>query len=329
MLSTEFRWRDVVPDEKHELGRGAFGRVVYGCTKEKKTRSGIIPARDVAVKFWMRPLATMDDQRAFMREIEVANTVHHPACVSLLSYSIVPVATVCEFLKYTLRNVIQSESRGVPPTSTLPDHTEVKWDDTTRAIVAIGVAFGMEYLHSKNIIHRDLKTDNILLDDRFRPKVGDFGLSKIMSTDTEQVSHAMQMTSNLGTPLFMAPELFMDVDDPYTTAVDVYAYGMLLYELCTLARPFKEKGEMQKFQLQLFVAGGQRPTIPPEVPDSYRALMTECWNHNPSARPTFAQIVQKMVAIGRDGEYQYLFEGTDINVYEEYLDYVRAPPNHR
>jgi serine/threonine protein kinase len=222
---------------------------------------------------------------------------------------------VSERLDIDLGKVLRGEARDTP--------RSVEWNDTKRSIVAIGVAIGMKFIHSCNVIHRDLKPENVLLDNRFWPRVADFGLSKIMSLGSEQVTHAVTMTMNLGTPLYMAPELFDGAD--YTTSIDVYAFAMFLYELCTQAKPFREKGEMKRFSLAKYVTEGERPTIPDYVPENYRLLMQACWDHVPANRPTFHEIVDRMLEQDARHEYKFLFEGADVNEYEEYLDYVNHP----
>jgi hypothetical protein len=89
---------------------------------------------------------------------------------------------------------------------------------------------------------------------------------------------------------------------------------MFLYELCTAAKPFKEKGQMGRFNLTAYVVGGLRPTVPDYVPACFNELMTQCWNQTPEQRPTFKEIVTS-IATG-----QYVFFDTDTEQYENYLD---------
>jgi serine/threonine protein kinase len=111
-------------------------------------------------------------------------------------------------------------------------------------------------IHSHSVIHWDLKTENVLLDSDFYPHVANLGLSKIMPMGEEQVKKAVQMTMGVGTLRYVAPELFEEGTDPYTTAVDVYAYGMFLYELCTAVKPFEKKGEEKRFVLSNHIVDG-------------------------------------------------------------------------
>jgi serine/threonine protein kinase len=130
------------------------------------------------------------------------------------------------------------------------------------------------------------------------------------------------MTMDVGTPMVMAPELLIsENDDPYTIAVDVYAYAMLLYQICTRSMPWALDGK-HAFTLFTYVSDGKRPDIPRSVPANFRDLITACWSHNPSARPTFQAIVEEMV--DTTGPYKYLFPAADVGKYRAYLEYVQS-----
>ncbi|KAK8843221.1 hypothetical protein M9Y10_025072 [Tritrichomonas musculus] len=94
----------------------------------------------------------------------------------------------------------------------------------------------MTYMHSHKVIHRDLKPQNVLLDEFLNPKISDFGLSKL--TDFLSISMNIQSQRGLkGTPICMAPEILLN--ENYSTASDVYAFAFVLYELFTLESPYE------------------------------------------------------------------------------------------
>jgi serine/threonine protein kinase len=308
VLQTALRFNEIKWTEDEILGAGKFGKVCGGVRPGLPSRrrgAPDYPEIRVAVKLWKKPPQTETDMRLFMRELEVSIRLQHPALLTILCYSMSPYATVTERMTTDVAKVLVLEGKGLSPQG---------WNMTKKAIVAAGVAIAMCFMHKQNVIHRDLKTENVMLDSDFYPRVADFGLSKIMSMGEEQVKNALEMTQNVGTPLYMAPELFEDSTDPYTTAVDVYAYGMFMYELCTTAKPFKEKSQETPFKFQQYVIDGQRPTIPPYVPDPFKELMTKCWDKAAEQRPTFQEIVEA-ISTG-----QFVFDDTDQQEYEDYLD---------
>jgi hypothetical protein len=141
----------------------------------------------------------------------------------------------------------------------------------------------MRYLHSHRIIHRDLKSPNVLLDERLLPKIADFGLSRFVTDCTSPAP----MTGNLGTPMWMAPEI---VDNrPYGFPVDVYAFGMVLWEMYTEKIPYEGLSREEVFAR--LVTAGERPPLPdPGLPIA--RLIARCWDGEPLRRPSFNAIFE-------------------------------------
>ena len=113
------------------------------------------------------------------------------------------------------------------------------------------ICYGMRYLHSHNIIHRDLKLSNVLVvsDDENCSgvvcKISDFGTSReVDMTTTLSMSQSMTMTSNIGTPLYMAPEL-VSGQGHYSMKADVYSYGILMISLWNQKPPYSEMGDIE------------------------------------------------------------------------------------
>ena len=158
-------------------------------------------------------------------------------------------------------------------------------DEAQRRSWLSDISMGMAYLYSKGVEHRDLKSLNVLLDGARRCKVTDFGLSKSESLATA----ATQATAGgdaKGTPAYMAPELLDS--NTFTEKTDVYAYGMIVFEVLAGDTPWSGLNQMQ-IMMQVCIQK-DRPKLDGGAPADLVALMQRCWDHEPDARPTFAAI---------------------------------------
>ena len=149
------------------------------------------------------------------------------------------------------------------------------------------IACGMEFLHHNGIIHRDLKSGNVLLGERMIAKLCDFGTAR-------KLDHTTAQTRPTGTYRWMAPEVAKEDRARISQKCDVYSYGMVLYELVSLQLPFKDDQEM----MAIFSAfQGKRPSLPEsdsECQPFLRRLITACWDEDPKARPTFQEIIHAL-----------------------------------
>ncbi|KAI3430797.1 hypothetical protein D9Q98_009209 [Chlorella vulgaris] len=151
--------------------------------------------------------------------------------------------------------------------------------------LAHDAAAGLAYLHP-SVVHRDLKPQNILLDEEGRAKLADFGISRVKDPTKSYLS---QVTNDNGTPMYMAPEQFNGsrVDEK----VDVYALGIILNECYTRRQPWKDSQHF--FQIILKVAiNGERPWLDPDCPEPLRRLITKCWHQDPHMRPSCAEVMR-------------------------------------
>ena len=158
-------------------------------------------------------------------------------------------------------------------------------DEEQRRSWLSDIALGMAYLYSKGVEHRDLKSLNVLLDGALRCKVTDFGLGKSESLNTVATQSTMGGGAK-GTPTYMAPELLQS--NIFTEKGDVYAYGMIVFEVLTGELPWSGINQMQ-IMMQVCVQK-ERPPVPVSAPSDLVALMERCWAHEPDARPTFAKV---------------------------------------
>jgi hypothetical protein len=183
------------------------------------------------------------------------------------------------------------DHHGAPPVSfgnsrisaPIPPRGSWPWELVKR--VSCGAARGMAYLHSGNppVLHRDLKSANLLLDESYTTKVCDFGLSRLKA-------QARSMTGNCGTVQWMAPEVLANRD--YDEKADVYSYGIIVWELLSRECPYEG---MTAIQCALAVLNrDKRPEIPKWCPPGLHALIKACVKKEPSERPTFVEIIQML-----------------------------------
>lgn len=172
---------------------------------------------------------------------------------------------------------------------------ETKFNLVTLIDIARQTAQGMDYLHAKNIIHRDLKSNNIFLHDMV-VKIGDFGLATVKT----RWSGGKQFQQPSGSILWMAPEVIrMQEDTPYSFQSDVYAYGVVLYELLTGQLPYSHINN--KDQILFMVGRGSlRPdlnNLPPETPKALRRLLEDCIKFKRDDRPLFRPILSSLESL--------------------------------
>eukprot|EP00561_Arcocellulus_cornucervis_P008751 CAMPEP_0185827128 /NCGR_PEP_ID=MMETSP1322-20130828/31893_1 /TAXON_ID=265543 /ORGANISM="Minutocellus polymorphus, Strain RCC2270" /LENGTH=862 /DNA_ID=CAMNT_0028524859 /DNA_START=250 /DNA_END=2838 /DNA_ORIENTATION=- len=157
-----------------------------------------------------------------------------------------------------------------------------------RLTAAYDVARALKYLHENNIVYRDLKPDNCGFDIRNDVKVFDFGLAKEL-TARDRVGLDQYKASGLtGSRRYMAPEVVLC--KPYGLSVDVFSFGIFLWELLAMKEPFEDY-DVHK-HARLVVKKGRRPMMKTYWPGYVKQLMESCWATDPRARPTFAEIYQ-------------------------------------
>jgi serine/threonine protein kinase len=153
-------------------------------------------------------------------------------------------------------------------------------------------AAGLAFMHSKSVIHRDLKPHNILISCDNHAKIADFGLSKILGqggTGSEAT-----YTSNVGTPAYMAPELLaVGSTAQYSGAVDIFSFGVILNAMYRQAMPYDEKAFSGVLHLLRAVVEGHRPFVPDHCPKFLSDLMRCCWDPEPEQRITARGVMAK------------------------------------
>ncbi|KAK7318055.1 hypothetical protein RJT34_02752 [Clitoria ternatea] len=246
------------------FAQGAFGKLYRG------TYNG----EDVAIKILERPendpaKAQLMEQQ-FQQEVMMLATLKHPNIVRFIGACRKPMVwcIVTEYAKggSVRQFLMKRQNRSVPLKLAVKQ--------------ALDVARGMAYVHGLGLIHRDLKSDNLLIFGDKSIKIADFGVARI-EVQTEG------MTPETGTYRWMAPEMIQH--RPYTQKVDVYSFGIVLWELITGMLPFQNMTAVQA--AFAVVNKNVRPIIPNDCLPVLREIMTRCWDPNPDVRPPFAEIV--------------------------------------
>lgn len=145
------------------------------------------------------------------------------------------------------------------------------------------IASGMHYLHSHKIIHRDLKSPNILIAEEDILRISDFGTSRTWNGVSEKMTFA-------GTVAWMAPEAIQE--KPCSEKVDIWSFGVVLWELLTCEVPYNG---MENSAIMYSVGSGKLcPPIPDTCPDGFKLIMQMCWKFNPRDRPSFKLILSHL-----------------------------------
>lgn len=159
--------------------------------------------------------------------------------------------------------------------------------------IGLDIALGLHFMHTQKppILHRDLKSHNVLMMHDYRAKLADFGLSKVKSETATQSRGEDTKSKETGTLAWMAPEQF-DPKGKVTKATDIYSFGMVLWELATRQLPFSNTQNAQI--LMLWIMAGKHPDIPKACQPEYRDVIETCWKQKPDERATAKLLVKSL-----------------------------------
>jgi len=169
-----------------------------------------------------------------------------------------------------------------------------------RLKVAYCIADALEYLHSRHVVFRDLKPANVGFDCNDCVKMFDFGFATSIAPLLNQEYQGYgPLTETCGTRRYMAPEVALKLG--YGKEVDVYSFGMLLWEICVLEKPFDSIQSVEEFH-DLVVLCGKRPSLhsDPLWTPSLKHLMSRCWSTDPLDRPTMVEVKTMLCNVLRD-----------------------------
>jgi serine/threonine protein kinase len=186
-----------------------------------------------------------------------------------------------------------------------------EWTPTVRSKTILGVACGMLHLHNNSTVHGHLSPALVRYDANLNPRLVDFGFSKLIR---EEVTG--DGIGNINCKFeYLAPEILRLTEEEYHTSVDVFSYGMILYQLVTGLDIFpEEKSSDDKGELLI---RGSRPSFPDDVDPFWKQIISRCWEEDPKERPFFIHIVRRLSE--RQGDF---LPGCDMTVFNSYRDGV-------
>ncbi|XP_048130596.1 serine/threonine-protein kinase STY46-like isoform X3 [Rhodamnia argentea] len=227
--------------------------------------------QDVAVKILKSEQLNDTLQDEFAQEVAILRQVQHKNIVRFIGACTKP-PHFCIVTEYMPGGSLYSYLHK--------NHNVLKLPQLLK--FAIDVCEGMEYLHKSNIIHRDLKTANLLMDNHNVVKVADFGVARFQS-------QGGVMTAETGTYRWMAPEVINH--QPYDEKADVFSFAVVLWELITAKIPYEN---LTPLQAALGVRQGLRPELPENAHPKLLEVMQRCWEAEPGKRPAFCEITVEL-----------------------------------
>ncbi|GLD96468.1 hypothetical protein PINS_up005151 [Pythium insidiosum] len=285
---------------------------------------------DVAVKMKSLMIDRSEDLKEFQdacnleiqQEAAVMKTLCHPNIVLFMEAGFYK-GSICIISEYCARGSLRDVLMRA-------NVTQLSW--STKLRLALGIAHGIQYLHNSNppMIHRDLKSPNVLVDDSWHAKIADFGtlrfaeiVSGVQHSQSRQENRrasarasrrlennskkqsgsggdadAMVMTGLVGTTRWMAPEVIRG-DKIYTNKADIYSLGLIFWELIEGRLPFEST--RWNHEIEGLVLRGMRPAIRTELcPERWKLLVATCWQSDPTVRPTISQVITSLQRIARE-----------------------------
>ncbi|KAG6401671.1 hypothetical protein SASPL_138535 [Salvia splendens] len=262
----------------------------FASGRHSRIYRGVYKRRDVAIKLISQPQEDGDLaaflEKQFTSEVALLFRLRHPNIISFIAACKKP-PVFCIITEYYPGGSLRKYLHQQGPYS-LPHDLVLR--------LSLDIAHGMQYLHARGILHRDLKSENLLLDEDMCVKVADFGISCLET----QCGSAKGFT---GTYRWMAPEMIKEKH--HTKKVDVYSFGIVMWELLTALVPFDD---MTPEQAAFAVCQkNARPPLPSKCPIAFSRLIRRCWSGNPDKRPHFDEIVSTLESytesLARDPEF--------------------------
>ncbi|KAF0412043.1 calmodulin-dependent protein kinase [Gigaspora margarita] len=270
-------------NDLNQIGRGAFSNVYSAVFQEKK----------YALKQVHKKNLHLGD-KTIIRELKVLHEVNHPNVIKFYGISKDPQTNDIHMVLQladggTLRDFLKGKQQnGI---------FKILWIDVIR--IAKDIASGLNYMHTKDIVHRDLHSKNILIH-QGNALIADFGLSKYSNEVSTSSSNVPGMIAYIEPQCFI--QLGRKVERDYKS--DVYSLGVLFWELTSGVPPFSG---VSRYSINMYIARGDREKIIPNTPQTYVDLFMKCWSSDPDKRPTFDIIFDDLNRISETAvEFEFI-----------------------
>lgn len=273
----------------------------------------------------------------FFREVDISNCLRHPCFIDFVGFNFADLSEdqSLHLSPFILTKYLKMGDLNIrKPNATEAERIKIEKVEKKLDIIFYGIARGLRFMHSLNFFHRDIKPDNVLLDDNFYPKIMDFGLSRKLNEENDQLSLGP------GTPSFKAPEIIKRKS--YSYPADVFSLGMLIYfciegdsyfekitsicrnELRKANLHFENKDQYQHALCSLFsrkLCENYKKRNYPTISDDknkkkYGELLRKMWEYRPHKRPSLKEVCDIIETII---EHEPLLQG-EFSAYKKQID---------
>ncbi|KFM01129.1 Serine/threonine-protein kinase Nek11, partial [Aptenodytes forsteri] len=281
---------------QRKLGNGSFGSVYLVSDRKAKQGEELKVLKEISVGD-LKPNETVEANL----EAQLLSKLDHPAIVKFYA-SFVERDSFCIITEYC---------EGGDLDFKIQEHKESGKIFTQRQIIDwfIQLLLGVNYMHERRILHRDLKAKNIFLKNNLL-KIGDFGVSRLLMGSCDLA------TTFTGTPYYMSPEALKH--QGYNTKSDIWSLGCILYEMCCMNHAFAGHNFLS---VVLKIVEGDTPSLPDRYPSKLNAVLCSMLNKNPSLRPTAAEILKIPYIDEQLKNIQYKF--TNMTVKDKALNWQK------
>ncbi|NWW07629.1 NEK11 kinase, partial [Oreocharis arfaki] len=281
---------------QRKLGNGSFGSVYLVNDRKAKQGEELKVLKEISVGN-LKPNETVEANL----EAQLLSKLDHPAIVKFYA-SFVERDSFCIITEYCEGGDLDFKIQEYKDSGKMFTQSQViDW--------FIQLLLGVNYMHERRILHRDLKAKNIFLKDNLL-KIGDFGVSCLLMGSCDLA------TTFTGTPYYMSPEVLKH--QGYNTKSDIWSLGCILYEMCCMNHAFTGQNFLS---VVLKIVEGETPSLPDRYPSNLNAVLCSMLNKNPSLRPSASEILKTPYIDEQLKNTQYKF--TNMTVKDKALHWQK------